>query len=107
MSPPKPPIRLNDPTLRDAAARLDTFTSMLRKRLDEVAAGSGRVDKTTALLEAEVAAGLVESAIYEVALRLLGHGVQVDSSKEIDKRLARYRLALAAFESSFGPIPRA
>lgn len=80
---------------------------MLGKRLDELAAAPDRRDKTLAILEAEVAANLVESAVYEITLRLLGHGVPLDAVQEVDRRLARYRDASAAFETSYGPVPRA
>lgn len=101
------PVRINDEALRDNLSRLDTYSSMLGRRLRELGAATTREDSTLAALEAEVAVGLVKSAAYEVSLRLLSHGVVRDAAKDITPRLARYDAALARFEETYGPIPRA
>jgi hypothetical protein len=101
------PVRINDDALRDNLSRLDTFSSMLERRLRELGAATTREDSTLAALEAEVAVFLVKSAAYEVSLRLLSHGVVRDAAKDIAPRLVRYDAALARFEQTYGPIPRA
>lgn len=102
------PIRINDDALRDNLSRLDTYSSMLERRLRELgAATKPREESTLAAIEAEVALNLVKSAAYEISLRLLSHGVVRDAAKDIAPRLVRYDAALARFESVYGPIPRA
>jgi hypothetical protein len=101
------PVRINDDALRDNLSRLDTYSSMLERRLRELAAASTREDSTLAALEAEVAVDLVKSAAYEVSLRLLSHGVVRDAAKDIAPRLERYEAAYDRFEDMYGPIPRA
>ena len=107
MSTQKRSIRIQDPPLRDAAGRLEWFSRMVQKRLDEYKTASDRVEMALALSEAEVAAKLVEAAGYEVALRLVPHGLAFDPAAEISKRLQRYRMCSAEFEAAYGPIARA
>lgn len=99
------PLRIHDTSLRETFSRLDGFSSMLENRLAEYKAASMRLDCTLAMVEAEVAASLVESAIYEASLRLLSHGVGFDANREIARRLAGYRVAMADFEAVYGPLP--
>jgi hypothetical protein len=105
------PVRINDDALRDNLSRLDTYTKMLERRIRELDAAfnsdSAREETTLAVLEAEVAVGLVKSAAYEVSLRLLPHGVVRDAAKDIAPRLSQYQAALGRYEQTFGPIPRA
>lgn len=110
----KRPVKINDPALRDTLGRLDAFSRMLARRLDELSSSlsaepgvSTRSDCTIAAIEAEVAMGLVESASYEVSLRLLAHGVVRDAAKDIAPRRAKFAAVLGRFESVFGAIPRA
>lgn len=99
--------RVRDGLLRDAAGRLETFTRMLERRVDELLAAPDRTEKALAALEAEVAAKLVETAVYEVALRLVPHGIEFDPARQLSRRLRRFRLEHAAFEASYGALPRA
>jgi len=105
------PVRINDDALRDNLSRLDTYTKMLDRRVSELGVAFNsdlaREESTLAVLEAEVAVGLVKSAAYEVSLRLLSHGVARDAAKDIVPRLGKYQAALGRFEQTFGPIPRA
>ncbi|NUP06423.1 MAG: hypothetical protein HOW73_10230 [Polyangiaceae bacterium] len=107
MATQKRPLRIQDASLRDAAGRLESFTTMVNRRVDEMRAAEDRAEKTLALFEAEVAAKLVESAVYEVSLRLLPHGVEFDPARQLSLRLGRFRRELASFEVSYGPLPRA
>ena len=110
----KRPVKINDPAVRDTLGRLDAFSRMLSRRLDELGRSldappgdTARVDCTVAAIEAEVAMGLVESASYELSLRLLTHGVMRDAAKDIAPRRAKFAAVTGRFESVFGAIPRA
>ncbi|MFO0548644.1 MAG: hypothetical protein U0271_09665 [Polyangiaceae bacterium] len=101
------PARIQDRALRDAASRLESFSTMLANRVEEVVNGADRTEKTLAALEAEVAARLVESAVYEVALRLVPHGIEFEPERQLRRRLGRYHFALAQLEAAYGPLLRA
>lgn len=114
MSATKPVLRRRDPSLGAALQRLDGFTRMVANRLAEHRAAPSREGKVLALLEAEAAAKLLESAVYEVSLRLIANGIagkhgapRMDAEKVIRERLAAFRMAMAAHESVYGPIVRA
>lgn len=107
MSMQKRSVRIQDPPLRDAAGRLEWFTRMVHKRLDEYKAASDRVEMGLALAEAEVAAKLVQAATYEVALRLVPHGIAFDPAAQLGKRLRIYRQCAAEFELTYGPMAEA
>lgn len=97
-------VRVTDSALRDAASRLEWFTRMVNNRLDESNAANDRVGRGVALQEAEVAAQLVESAAFEVALRLIPHRVEFDPAQEVNRRLHRFRMAKLEYDVAYGPI---
>lgn len=101
------PILIKDPKLGDALARLEQFTKMLQRRIEEFQAAESRVERTLAVLEAEVAASLVTSAGQEVSLRHLSHGLPHDPTTDIAERVQPYHRARADLEAEFGPILRA
>jgi hypothetical protein len=100
-------VRIQDPALGDAARRREQYCRTLSRRLDEVASGSTRVDRGLALMEAEIAAKLVESATYEIAIRLLQNGVSSDAEKDLARLLRPYKEAVAQHALSDGELVRA
>jgi hypothetical protein len=96
--------RIHDAGLSDAARRRAEYCKMLARRLEEHRSGSTRVDRGLALMEASVAAKLVESATYEIGVRLIGHGMSPDIEKDLTAHLAAYRAALAANAASDGDM---
>ncbi len=114
MSVPKVTLRRKDGTLGAALQRLDGFTRMVENRLAEHRAAASAEERVLALLEAEAAARLVESAAYEVSLRLIASGLsgkpgaaRMEPEKVIRERLAAFRMAMAGHEAVYGPIVRA
>jgi hypothetical protein len=101
------PVKISDPAVSSAARRLDEHTRTLERRLQDYWAAAGRVDKTLALVEAEVAARLVRAAAYELNLRLLPHGVPHDVDAELERRAHALPRARADHEARFGPVPMA
>ncbi|MFO0614849.1 MAG: hypothetical protein U0414_19835 [Polyangiaceae bacterium] len=100
-------VRIQDPALGDAARRRQEYCRTLSRRLDEVAHGSTRVDRSIALMEAEVAAKLVESATYEITIRLIQNGISSDAERDLAKLLRPYKEAVAHHAMSDGEIIRA
>lgn len=100
-------VRIQDPALGDAARRRETYCRMLSRRLGELSNGSTRVERGLALMEAEVAAKLVESATYEITIRLLQNGVSHDAEKDVARLLHPYREAVAQHALSDGELVRA
>lgn len=114
MSAPKVVPRRREETLGAALQRLDGFTRMVANRLAEHRGASSLEERVLALLEAEAAAKLVESAAYEVSLRLVASGLsgkpgaaRMEPGKVIRERLGAFRMAMAAHEAVYGPIVRA
>lgn len=100
-------VRLNDPLVCVAAERLESFTWILARRLSEYRSRGDRLDRTLAMMEAAAAATLIESLLYEIALRLLVHGIRVDVEGDISARLSAFNLAHKEFVSLYGPIAEA
>lgn len=100
-------VRIHDPALGDAARRRDDYCRMLARRVDEIRKGTTRVDRGVAMMEAEIAAKLVESVTYEITIRLIQNGVSSDAEKDVARLLRPYREAIAAASLSDGDIVRA
>ncbi|MFO0614126.1 MAG: hypothetical protein U0414_16150 [Polyangiaceae bacterium] len=100
-------VRLNDPLVCVAAERLENFTWILARRLADYRSSGDRLDRTLAMMEASAAASLIESLLYEIALRLLVHGIRVDIEGDIASRLSAFSSAHDEFESLYGPIAQA
>jgi hypothetical protein len=108
MLPPvssRQPTKISDPAVLHAARRLDEYTRMLARRLRDYGSAENRVDRTLALIEAEVAAQLIQSGAHEFNLRLLPLAVQHDLEAEVKKRTRGLAEARADHERRFGPIP--
>jgi len=99
------PTKISDPAVFHAAKRLDEYTEMLARRLRDYKRAETRVDRTLALVEAEVAARLIRSGAQELNLRLLPHAVHHDLEAEVKKRTGGLAEARADHEERFGPIP--
>ena len=100
-------VRLNDPQVCIAAERVENFTWILARRLSDYRTCGDRLDRTLAMMEAAAAATLIESLLYEIALRLLVHGIRVDIEGDIASRLAAFSAAHREFELLYGPIAQA
>lgn len=100
-------VRIQDPALGDAARRRETYCRMLSRRLDELEKGATRVDRGLAMMEAEIAAKLVESVTYEITIRLLQNGVSHDVEKDLARLLRPFREAVAMHALSDGEVIRA
>ncbi len=101
----KQPTKINDPAVFQAAKRLDEYTRMLARRLRDYWRADTRVDKTLALVEAEVAARLIQSGASELDMRLLPHAVRYDVDAEVKKRTPGLARARADHDERFGPVP--
>ncbi len=101
----KQPTKINDPAVYGAAKRLDDYTRMLEGRLRDYWAAETRLDRTLAIIEAGVAARLIESGASELNMRLLPHGVRHDAEAEVKKRTVGLDKATGDHETRFGPVP--
>ena len=101
------PVRLSDPSLKDAVQRLELHTRTLARRVADSKRAGDPVERQVMMMEAEVAASLVRSASCEVALRLLPHGICRDAEKDGLERTRSFRSALAELEATSGPQLRA
>jgi hypothetical protein len=97
-------VRLQDPQVWAAAERLESFTWILARRVQDYRQSQGRVDCTVAIMEATAAAAVIEGLLYEIALRLLVHGIHVDIEADIATRLAPFNAARTEFEDQFGEV---
>lgn len=88
-----------------AAKRLDDYTRMLKGRLRDYWAAETRVDRTLSLIEAGVAAYLIQSGASELNMRLLPHAVRHDVEADVKKRTAGLTDAQGDHERRFGPVP--
>lgn len=101
-------MRIQDPALGDAARRRGDYLKTLGRRLRDFHEATTRVDRGLAMMEAEVAAKLVESVTYEIAIRLLQNGVVgSDADVELAKALRPFKEAIAMHALSDGEIVRA
>lgn len=103
----KQPTKINDPAVYGAAKRLDDYTRMLEGRLRDYWSAETRVDRTLAIIEAGVAARLIQSGASELNMRLLPHGVRHDADAEVKKRTVGLDKATGDHEMRFGPVPLA
>ncbi len=104
---PKQPVKISDPAVFSARARLDEYTKLLKSRLRDYWSAETRLDRTLAFIEVEVAAKLIQSGASELNMRLLPHGVRHEVETEVKRRTRGLTEARLDHETRFGPVPTA